>query len=711
MLGKEYNYVREIDPINDYIRQMSTYHQLSDGISHDDAVTKVKSSLSTHKEQGLIENPTLTVNYYERGTRTKKTTNVSLIKYWRTIHANDLIVAPSLTTYLKPEVEKSLLAGYTVEGTVIRKGYKKEMFKAQALKNNAAYDMYDLFQNNVKFVINSISGTAGSKGTILSNETGHSTLTSVTRMVTSTGSMLAEKMLGGNRAYFNQRKVMFNLIYITSLLYEHGEPNQLHKDLKHVIDKYRLYIPTVNDLVDVIKHSTHRYWLHGEPDKHIKDYLAVLPEVVRCAIAYLGDLYHLRKYNPGLMRDILTEMTQKEDLSLTVRDLLSYKEDDIIHAHILNFDMSMGKGKEYSSLFSKEELEQLTRSAANIENVLHKYLDLFDTLCKNDHVNVDVARMGDMVRETVLLSDTDSTGLTTDDWVFWYKEDRIIDRTAYAIGSSLIYLFTTYLVHQLAKLSANIGVEKKEINRLAMKNEYFWSTFIVVQAKHYYASTVIREGNVFDKAKLEKKGVHLKNSALPSYITKAADVMMTSILKDIEDKSVVSISKYVDYVLDIEKHIQSSILKGEATYLKTLSIKTPDSYKAKDQNPNYQHHLFWITVFGDKYGGVSNPPYDALKLNIKLTNKTKTNEHLNGNAPWQIAWRNWLDAKDKQQHPTMYIPQEVLEAHGIIPEIIDVVDVDAITMDLCNIFYILLGSLGFHKPTLTTLTEYTCVRN
>ena len=59
----------------------------------------------------------------------------------------------------------------------------------------------------------------------------------------------------------------------------------------------------------------------------------------------------------------------------------------------------------------------------------------------------------------------------------------------------------------------------------------------------------------------------------------------------------------------------------------------------------------------------------------------------------------------------MYIPQEVLETHGIIPEIIDVVDVDAITMDLCNIFYILLGSLGFHKPTLTTLTEYTCVRN
>lgn len=704
-MNTKVSYRRQVDPVGGYIRSVAQYRAIVENKPYDIAEGEVKARLDQLRENNQLKVPSIGVNYYDKQ-RTKKTTEVPLSRYIDSTVRNNHIMAPSLTTYMATDVERSLLAGFTAEGTVTRSKYKKEMFKREALGDANGAAVNRLLQENVKFVLNSVSGTAGSQGTILSNTTGHSTLTSITRMVTSTGVALSEKMLGGNRAYFDNNAVMFNLIYLLSLTTQLGKKTQLYHDLQAMIEKYHIHIPSTQEVIEMIKWSSCRYWVGGEPVKAIVDLIDAVDGVTKAAFVYLGDLYHFRKYNDSLMRAIMGDLCRLKTEGVAVKPLKSYREDDIIHAHILNFNMVKGKGKEYDTLFKPEEVEQLATTAASIEYNIDKYQDLLNTLCKSDHTPSNIASMGSFLRENVLLSDTDSVGLTTDNWVRWYTGATKVTDESYHVGSACIYLFTTYLVHQLAMLSANIGVEQKEIHRLGMKNEYFWNVFIVAMLKHYYAGTVTREGSVYKAPSLEKKGVHLKNSALPKDIVTQADDMMNDIIRTISEHGQVSLNEYIDRVISIERMVYERIMTGGGDDLKVLSIKSPEAYKQKEANANYQYHLFWKEVFMDKYGGPSEPPYNAVKVNITLSNKTKIDKYLsNTTNPILIKWKAWLTRAQKTDHSVIYVPQDIIGDMGIPPEIQPVVDVTSIILDICNVFYLILGTLGYHKTTGVTLTE------
>ena len=181
--------------------------------------------------------------------------------------------------------EKSILSEFIFVSVAKRSVAKKEAQKAKAEGNMLLSDNKNNEQNNLKTYNNSMSGAFAQEACILHNPANHSTLTSVTRTMTSLSNANNERIIAGNRYYPRGIDVLNNVIYIST-----------YTDINKVamaIQKFGLYIPTVKDVVGVLKYSSDLYFFDNKyyQDKIIP-YLEKLSPYQLASICYLS-LIHI----------------------------------------------------------------------------------------------------------------------------------------------------------------------------------------------------------------------------------------------------------------------------------------------------------------------------------------------------------------------------------------------------------------------------------
>ena len=95
------------------------------------------------------------------------------------------------------------------------------------------------------------------------------------------------------------------------------------------------------------------------------------------------------------------------------------------------------------------------------------------------------------------------------------------------------------------------------------------------------------------------------------------------------------------------------------------------------------------------------------KIPINVNNKTEFNNWLEQiqDRNFMGRLRNWLNNHDKNDIATFYLPSNKIVNEGLPEEFKDIVAVNDIVLDLCNVFYLLLGTLGFYKKPGYTLIE------
>jgi hypothetical protein len=126
-----------------------------------------------------------------------------------------------------------------------------------------------------------------------------------------------------------------------------------------------------------------------------------------------------------------------------------------------------------------------------------------------DLLPINIAFIKNMLRETIVLSDTDSTCATYEDWVKWYQSDNVFGPRGIAITGVIMTIATTAIDHGIKVFAANMNIPKDRVSSIAMKNEYYWDVFVPTNvSKHYFADTWVKEGNVLPKSKNEIKGVN-----------------------------------------------------------------------------------------------------------------------------------------------------------------------------------------------------------
>ena len=681
-------YTNQINPVGMYLEQLTNYIHVSRGLPLEEAKQKAILLIKKHFKDKPIK-------YFERGENGDRTVeNSSLLKYIKqNIQAKNVLV-PTLTSYISPNIKKSILSEFTAGNVVKRSKAKKIAQKAKAEGNMELANSMNNEQNNRKLYNNALSGVFSQMACFLMNPTAHNTLTSMTRTMTSLSNASNEQLIAGNR-YLPRGVDVFNMVVYISTYAD-------IPTIQTTIQKFGLYIPTVQDTVKVLKHSSDLYFYDKNYyDTKIIPYLSKLSGYQLAAICYMGDLYHLRKFNDSFVRNLLEELLTPVDCHGQKLDDVSqlYKIDEAVlyMCHAMCFSQIKSLGKDYEKMNEAGVAKTLYETCLNAISVLQKYKQFFNCFFMNDIFPTNSHRIGNMRRRVVVLSDTDSTCFTLDEWVTWFNGEYKVDDKSIGLASAITYFASQNIVNSLAAVSKYMNVAQENLGTLGMKNEYLWNCFSPTEvSKHYYASTVIQEGNVFKEPELEVKGVHLKNSAVPKDLVAHGKELMDYILNQIQSNKKVKFNYVVSEMINLEKKIMQTVLEGKSIYLKRSKIKDKEAYSQDEFKSPYQRHVFWQDVFGPKYGLIEAPPYDVVKIPTKVVRRADLNTWIESIEDVDLKARLvvWLEKYNKKSLPTIYLSQGYVSAYGIPKEIISVIDMRRIVFDCTMQHRLILGTLG-----------------
>lgn len=682
------SYTEGLNPLKAYLKQLSFYIQNRRGCSVEEGNRLAITFLKKHfkdKEMKCFER-------LENGDRVALTT--TLYGYIKKNLADGNVLAPTLTSYMPRSKQVSILSDFIFVAVKKRSKAKGEMHRAKAVGDMVLYDNKNNEQNNMKTYCNSMSGSFAQEACILHNPSNHSTLTSLTRTMTSLSNANNERLIAGNRYYPRGIDVLNNIVYITSNV----DVDQVEK----AVVEFELVFPTVEQTVAVLKRSSDLYF---RDNKYYQEKIIPLLRKLRpghlAAVCYIGDFYHLRALNPDVIRTLLDQMAAPVVGETPEPDIEGklYAVDENIRnlAHHIFFSRMVGKGKDYAEMEDPQLVMDLYSTSKHIEKVLMDYKLFFNAFFMTSIFPPNVTRLKNMRRRAVVLSDTDSTCFTTDEWVTWYNGSFHISDKTIGVATSVAFVTTQSIVHMLRILSRNLNVDQSLITRIGMKNEFLWLAHAPADvSKHYFAYTVSCEMSIHKKPEIEVKGVHLKNSAAPKFVIDDAAEMMEYILTKVATNQKCSLTEQLNRVITLENTIRTSVLKAEPVFLKRSKIKDQTAYTQPANVSPYARHTFWNQVFGPTYGAFSAPPYSVVKIPTTLTNKTRLMAWVESfdNPELKARLVGWLAETGKKNLPTVYMHSDWVLAYGIPKELIAIIDVRRIILDVTTQHRLVLETFG-----------------
>lgn len=693
-------YQQNINPVKQYIDQAVTLLVTTRGLDPETARSEVMAIL---KDKSVSNFHDPQVVHFERDDNWVKNLKTSTLStYLKSAIDSGEVIVPTLTTYVSPETEQSLISVF-MKRNAGRRGVLKKQAQVEEQKGNAelAYQLNNL-QDNAKRNNNSMSGVMAALGSIFENPTGHNTLTSITRSMSSISNALNERMIAGNRHYMDSDTAINNMMAIATTMDE--------ATVRSCMERFNLHYPTPEEIGKIVEKSARHYWRDMRHINKIIDIAKKMSPDQRAAFAYTQDLYHLRKLNPEFMRGFIEDFAIP-DLDTPVENPIEYIDgiDPLIANYAHQVFISELKGADKDRRKWKPELAmKVAQACRGIDAAVQKYKPIIQSFLVVETVPCATAYISQMSRESVVLSDTDSTMFSCDEWVIWYFGKLKFHDLAFAVSGSIMFVSTQLIAHAMAVLSANMNVARDKLFVLAMKPEYVFPVFAQTPvAKHYFASQLVKEGAVFKKNKYEIKGVHLKSSASPLEIVGASQKRMTDMLEEVQDGQDLDPFMEILRVADLERRIIDSISKGEATYLKKMFIKAPTSYAKPPTESPYRYHTLWNEVFGPSYSEVDLPPYLVLKLPMITETKRKMNAWLDTFKDQSIAarYRRYLDSNGKTEIKTMYMSKDFVEAYGFPKEILDAINIKKVILDLTVIDRMYLETIGVRPKPGTLFSE------
>lgn len=683
-------YQRRINPLAQYVEQSSFYLSKMTGRAVEECRSYVRNGMKTKSFENM-KDPV--VIYFERDDNWDRSKQqIHLSQYIGEVVKNEEILVPTFTTYVPPKVRKSILVGFIDNNVKLRSKAKKAAFKADAEGRKDDYIMLNNEQTNRKLYNNSMSGAFAAGGSIVNNPTGHNTLTSITRTVSSIGNSSNEKIIMGNRHYRNADVTLQNVISITSSLNK--------EELDAVIQKYKLVYPTVEQVLEGIRWSTDFYWKDEKAFAKIENFVRTLDPIERAGFMYCGDFYHIRKFNDAFTRNFLARMSMKvrgKPVDEPTKAIHKFNEQIINYAHQICMKEVRGFGTDHYKM-PVEDLYTLIATCQNIQDLLTEHKDFITAIFLTDNIPSSTAYIPNMIRRSVVLSDTDSTMFAIDDWVIWYRGQLVFDDEAYALAGSVMFIATECIQHCLALFSANMGVEREKLMMLAMKPEFVFPLHCQTSvAKHYFASIAVKEGNVYPEHKSEIKGVYMKNSAAPRALIDDSQAKMKEIMKRIHNGEKISLADELKRVANIERKIKESLLNGDVEFYKKSKIKSPEAYARSPEESPYAYHMFWEQVFAPKYGPVEVPPYGVIKVPLNTENPTTLKNWVASIQDRELAdrFQAWITKNNKRALGTLYLSSQYVKSFGIPNEIKPVINIKKIALDLTMTDRMVLETLGY----------------
>lgn len=694
---KPEDYVRDINVIGGAIEQYSLFiYKTYIGRGIDVALNDVVDFVIDEFWNGELpfEDPTFYVLDQDENQDRHKAV-YTFTNMLKDVIDNNLIMTPTFTQYLPPEQKESVLSRYIVTKLKSRDAEKGLQQEAKRVGNFFQASIHNNNQNNEKILVNAISGNHRSEHSILCDKPVHPVLTSSCRIANGSANSNDDRLISGNRHYYSRNVVLENLASIVALT-----------DIKEVtkaVESYKMYIPTVEDVYEMVERCSKPYWRIIGAKKQIMEFIQGCTDMERAAILYTGDLKSIATYNEALVRDFFDPLINRATVAIEDHERWwGIVDSDTKHQVMALFHDVLGRNKVTDQVTKEHPMYPLIGTTCyQIYSKLDHYKFMINAFFMSKNVPFLISDFPSSIREAGVGSDTDSAIFTVQDWVEWFNDDGNTDITienmikAEAVG----FFVSQTTTHNLATLTSNIGVKGEEIFRLKMKNEYLFPVFILTsRAKHYAASMAIQEGVIFEKPDMEIKGVELIGSNLPDISRAEKDYLLKDIITKISNSEEICLTEYLVRAARIEHQIYDSLSLGEPDYLKSARVKEEEGYSKEVQNTRFINYLMWQEVFADKYGDCPEPPYSALSFSITPDTKNKTKLWLDSWEDQERAerMRKWLASRNKDYLGEILLPEGNLLSYGVPSELLGVIDVRKIVAKAMSSIYLILESLEFY---------------
>lgn len=698
------DYKTYLNPIEDYLNQTSLFFSRKYNIEQTEARELIKDYVKT---AGII-NPEVTIKE-KNPYGDMEVTKTKLLNYIMAVKKEKNIIVPSFTVYVHPSIQKSIHSELLFENVAMRKVDKKLAFKYEREEDHEKAAFYNTNQKTRKVENNSLSGGYASSSTILFNPSAHFTLTSITRCVSGIGNALSESLVAGNKFFKDPDSVLNYIVSVST---------NINYDLvKSVVDKYQINVPSYQDVFNYLKESWKMYWKNRKMENYILYLLSTLDKYCLAGVLYVNDLWSLKTFNDSFMREFIRGLASKvhgkvsdplKSLDNTIEGI-----NELVH-HIFA-DEIKGKDIDYKKMLEDGDplVQDLAATAQNIRNTLMNYSDIIHAFYVTDILPINVAYIKDMFRKVIVLSDTDSTCCSYDKWVEWYFGRHLVNSEALGVSAAIMTIVTQAMDHNLRMLAKNMntGEMGDNDNFLSMKNEFCWPVFVTANVtKHYFASTMIQEGNVFKENKLEKKGVHYISSTVGGDIVKETERIMWKIMNSVTDNKEISVVELCKEVAAFERKILKDFEEGQCYVFRKDSIKPAKSYKQKPEESKYVNHILWNDVFGEQYGMASEPPYAIYTVPLKVSNTSDWVElvnHIKSKNPEMAQKLTMFVNKYKKDGTisTLRIPKLIADGQGLPGEFKEFIDIKTSVMQALRPLYYVLETVGYYKKPEYLLSE------
>lgn len=706
-------YTNNVNPVEDYISQASLFLSKKRKIEIKEARKLVIQAL----KKSNIKDPMVTFNSkQDNGDVTVE--RMPLTHYIKTARDNNYIIVPSFTCYYHPSKKISYISKFMVRNVDDRAKYKHLAFKYSMMKSPNALEQekFDTLANNnntkqgaKKTNNNGASGALASMSTHLYNKSGHSSLTSITRNVASTGNAISESFIAGNKLFIDYNSILGYFMAIV---------DGLDKELiKETIEKFNLVIPTVDDIMKNVTFCSDRYFHNPRQIAYIRELVETFDEYERTAVLYTNDFRSIAELNTEFVKEYILNIAtiRYDDPELKTREDMLNAIDNcqdgiMILVHHICMEHIRGMLVNYKEL-EEDKLRILASTGKYIAEYLTNNKKLMEAFFTTNVPPCNIAKIRNMLRECIVLSDTDSTCGSYEWYVKLIRGYNDTSPVGVGISAAVMTVNTQVMDHNIRILTGNMNIDKERVNRLKMKNEFFWYLFATMnQSKHYFADTAIKEGMVFDKTKPELKGVNMiAGNICPKYRDMSRQ-MMEDIKLTIKENKKIDIFEYVKKVADIEREIIDKVKKADIDILKMDKIKELKAYKGDSPSKTpYFHYLLWKELFADMYGDPGEPTYFIAKVPLLLDSEKKLSDYLDNlalsNPNLAHKFRAFLDKHDKKQLGTFRPPLSIIKSSGLPKEILDIIDYKTIVKDNCLVFYMILESIGFYKKDEPLICE------
>lgn len=691
-LKPDEEYTRTLNIIGGYVHAQASMLERMEGIPYDEARKWVISEMKPGGSNELTNPKVLYLWQKTRGNRDIFET--TLLDYIKDVTVEDsALMSPTMAVYQRPEVKQALTGEFTDGNIKDRNFWKKQKFilGQRGDKQGAVYS--DTMQASKKEQNNSLSGAQATSSNTLYNKSAHSTLTSTCRSATSYANASNERFLKSNRHYWSPDVVLQDL--------SNAELYGPHAEIKLVSMKYGVKIPTIEETLACVRKSSVKYWRNNARMDEVIEFVEHMSPEGRASFVYAGDLYQLALLNPEVIRAFYTEFmyVAYEPLGDGVDYLADVDDDTKALASLLSTKLLAGISLGDAKKDNPDIYFSVGATVKHIKDSLRKWADFIDAFLRPRYCQPSIAEFPGIVREAVLTSDTDSTIFTNMYWTHWYVGKYDFSEDSYAIGYITTYMASQVVANALALLVGNLGVGKRMLRKLAMKNEFYFPTYsLTPAAKHYFTYVSAQEGNVFKQLDTEIKGVGLRSSKAPPFVTERLHDYMRWLMDGVMKGDSWSAAEILKPAIDMETEVRRSIESGGVEFLSSEKVKHHTAYAKGEAAPNYRHHLLWKEVFAPKYGHVDEPPYQTFKVSVRLDSKRRMRNWVDSLEDRSLAERfnTFMERYGFDNTSSFQIPQIIAMQHGIPKEIIPVIDVRKGVTLIMKPFYVVIESLGLY---------------